>query len=469
MLQTFLERLIAAAGKGHALAKSLVQGGVQFADSALPVSRVQRKWVIVGFFSLPVLGAVVAIASSGENSLPDGAVGSTSTIVEAIDLNHGTMTVFNADPLVAEEKIRRGETLVDILNRLRVNTQGLAQFVRQDPVAKQLASLRAGRVLSVQQNAAGELVWLRYKSGLDEDSQESVLVQKINGQYRAKVESVQLEKQVVFKAGRIESTLFAAADKAGLPDSVAIQLTEIFGSEIDFHRELKRGDEFRIVYEDFTLEGRSVRAGRVLSVEFINDNKPYKAYWFAANGQLGGYFNENGRSLKKSFLRSPLAFSRISSGFTMRRFHPIQQRWKAHTGVDYAAPTGTPIMATASGTVKFVGAQNGYGNFVEVLHHNGYSTAYAHLSGFARGLRKGQRIEQGQIVGFVGSTGWATGPHLHYEFRVNSVPKNPLGASVAQAQVLDRVAFTTFKHVQQGLDRRMALAAQGNMRVARAQ
>jgi murein DD-endopeptidase MepM/ murein hydrolase activator NlpD len=206
----------------------------------------------------------------------------------------------------------------------------------------------------------------------------------------------------------------------------------------------------------------------VLAVEFVNNNKPHKAYWFAPGGNRNaGYYNEEGRSLKKSFLRSPLAFSRISSGFTPRRFHPIQQRWKAHNGVDYAAPTGTPIMATASGTVKFSGWQNGYGNFVEIQHHSGYSTAYAHLSRFGRGVKVGQKVEQGDVIGYVGATGWATGPHLHYEFRVNRIPKNPLSVNVAQAEPLDRRSFGEFKRVQLALDRRMELATA--QRLARAQ
>ncbi|MCQ8896853.1 peptidoglycan DD-metalloendopeptidase family protein [Limnobacter humi] len=467
MLQTFLERAIAAAIRGINTAKHLVHSGLQFADSALPASHIHRKWVIVGCFSLPVLGAVVAIASSGENSPATFQAGDPAAVVQAIDLNLAQVGVYAVDPLVAEEKIRRGETLVEMLERLNVNTTGLSTFIKSDPVAKKLSNLRAGRVLSVQQNAAGDLVWLRYKSGVDEDSQESILVQKVNGQFSAKLESVNFEKQVVFKSGRIESSLFAAADKAGLPDSVAIQFTEIFGSDIDFHRELQRGDEFRVVYEDLLIDGRSARAGRVLSVEFINAGKEHKAYWFAPKGQQAGYYNEEGRSLKKSFLRAPLAFSRISSGFTTARFHPILQTWKAHKGVDYAAATGTPVMATASGIVKYAGQQNGYGNFIEIQHPGGISTAYAHLSGFARGLRKGQSVEQGQIIGFVGSTGWATGPHLHYEFRVNSVARDPLSVKVAQAIPLDRAALTEFKRVQLGMDRRMALAAQ--VRVANAQ
>ena len=468
MLQNLLERAIAAWGQGFSLTKRFIQSGWQYADSALPQSHNHRKWVIVGFFSFPVLGAVVAIAGSVQNSPVDSALGNPDVVIEAVELNLTDQGVYTFDPLVAEERIRRGDTLVGLLERMGVNTAGLATFLGQDKTARSLVNLRAGRVLTVQQTADGDLQWLRYKSGIDEDSQESILIQKRNGQFVAKLESVNFEKQIVFRSGRIESSLFAAADKAGMPDSVAIQLTEIFGSDIDFHRELQKGDEFKVVYEDLTLEGRSARSGRVLAVEFVNNNKPYKAYWFAPSGNRNaGYYNEEGRSLKKSFLRSPLAFSRISSGFTPRRFHPIQQRWKAHNGVDYAAPTGTPIMATASGTVKFSGWQNGYGNFVEIQHHSGYSTAYAHLSRFGKGVKVGQKVEQGDVIGYVGATGWATGPHLHYEFRVNRVPKNPLSITVAQAEPLDRNAFSEFKRVQLALDRRMELATA--QRLARAQ
>ncbi|MAZ08386.1 MAG: peptidase M23 [Sutterellaceae bacterium] len=468
MLQNLLERAIAAWGQGFSLTKRFIQSGWQFADSALPQSHNHRKWVIVGFFSFPVLGAVVAIAGSVQNSPVDSALINSEVVVEAVELNLADEGVYTFDPLVAEERIRRGDTLVGLLERMGVNTAGLATFLGQDKTARNLVNLRAGRVLTVQQTADGDLQWLRYKSGIDEDSQESILVQKLNGQFVSKLESVNFEKQIVFRSGRIESSLFAAADKAGMPDSVAIQLTEIFGSDIDFHRELQKGDEFKVVYEDLTLEGRSARSGRVLAVEFVNNNKPYKAYWFAPSGNRNaGYYNEEGRSLKKSFLRSPLAFSRISSGFTPRRFHPIQQRWKAHNGVDYAAPTGTPIMATASGTVKFSGWQNGYGNFVEIQHHSGYSTAYAHLSRFGKGVKVGQKVEQGDVIGYVGATGWATGPHLHYEFRVNRVPKNPLSITVAQAEPLDRNSFGEFKRVQLALDRRMELATA--QRLARAQ
>lgn len=468
MLQKFLERAIAACVQGLALSRRLVQSGLQYVDHALPESHNHRKWVIVGFFSSPILGAVVAIASSAQNSAVDSTLSNPDVVIEAVDLNLAEQGIFTFEPLVAEERIRRGDTLVSLLERMGANTEGLNSFLKRDKTAKDLLNLRPGRVLSVQQTADGDLKWLRYKSDFDEEKQESILIRKVNGEFRSKIESVNFEKQIVFRAGKVESTLFAAADKAGIPDSVGIQFTEIFSSDIDFHRELRRGDEFRVVYEDMMLEGRSARAGRVLAVEFINNKKSYKAYWFKPKGNMpAGYYDENGRSLKKSFLRSPLAFSRISSGFTPRRFHPIHQTWKAHNGVDYAAPTGTPIMATSSGTVKFSGWQNGYGNFVEIQHHSGYSTAYAHLSRFANGVRVGQKIQQGDVIGYVGATGWATGPHLHYEFRVNRVPKNPLDVAIAKNVPLDRASIAEFKRVQLSLDRRMELATA--QRVARAQ
>ena len=432
----------------------------------LPQSAQHKKWLVLSAAALPVLGAVVAIASSGPTA-GSGVSHATDKVVEAINLQLEQTSVYAVDPLVVEEKIRRGETPFAVLRRMGINTARLAVFASQDPIARKLLEARPGRFLSVQQNAEGDLLWLRYRTGLDEEKQETVLIQERAGKWVAKRELLDLKKQLVFKAGRVDTTLFAAADKAELPDAVATQLSDIFSSEIDFHQELKRGDEFRVVYEDFTAEGRSVRSGRVLAVEFINNGRSYRAYWFNSRGYPAAYYDQNGKALRKSFLRSPLAFSRISSGFTGARFHPVLQQWRAHTGVDYAAPTGTPIMATSSGKVKFIGSQSGYGNMVEIQHHGQYSTAYAHMSAFARGLRKGSTVEQGQVIGYVGSTGWATGPHLHYEFRVNSVPRDPLSVSVAHNATLDRFALREFKATQIALDRRMVLAS--TVRLAQAQ
>src|SRR5690606_2147080 len=193
--------------------------------------------------------------------------------------------------------------------------------------------------------------------------------------------------------------------------------------DIDFHRDLRRGDHFNVIYETYTHQGSFIRSGKVLALEFVNKSTAYQAAWYEHNGS-GAYYSFDGQSLKKAFLRSPMEFTRISSGFS-RRFHPIHKPWREHKGVDYAAPTGTPIRSTADGVIEFIGTQRGYGNTVVVKHHGNYSTLYAHMSAFAPGLRKGARVSQGQMIGRVGSTGWATGPHLHYEFRIAGKQVDP--------------------------------------------
>jgi murein DD-endopeptidase MepM/ murein hydrolase activator NlpD len=258
------------------------------------------------------------------------------------------------------------------------------------------------------------------------------------------------------KSGEIRSSLFAATDDAGIPDNVAVQLTEIFGTEIDFHRELRRGDRFSVVYETIYHHGQPLRAGRVLAAEFVNDGKSHKAVYYAAAASGGAYHTPDGKSRRAAFLRSPLEVSRITSGFAMRR-HPIMQDWRAHKGVDYAAPTGTRVKATADGVVDFAGRQNGYGNIIVLKHHGRYSTHYGHLNAFAPGMKKGSRVSQGDVIGYVGATGWATGPHLHYEFRIDNVHQNPLSAALPVEIPLDGAALAEFRRQSEPLMARIEL------------
>jgi murein DD-endopeptidase MepM/ murein hydrolase activator NlpD len=263
------------------------------------------------------------------------------------------------------------------------------------------------------------------------------------------------------RSGEVRTSLFGATDAAGLPDAIATQITEIFSGDIDFYRDLRRGDRFNVVYESYYQGGDFVRAGRVLAVEFINAGKSHAALWYgggvAADAPVAGrYYGFDGRSLRRAFLRNPLEFTRISSGFG-GRMHPILNTWRQHTGIDYAAPTGTPVRVTGDGIVDFVGAKNGYGNVVVIRHQGVYSTLYGHLSGFAAGLRRGQRIEQGQLIGYVGMTGWATGPHLHYEFRVADRATNPLTASMPEAPPLARGEMAAFRITAAAYDQQMQL------------
>ena len=234
-----------------------------------------------------------------------------------------------------------------------------------------------------------------------------------------------------------------------------MQLTEIFASEIDFYRDLRQGDRFTVVYETFLNNGKRAKTGRVLAVEFVNKGKSHQAVYFQASNGADGYYTPEGESLRKAFLLSPLTFSRVSSGFTNARFHPILKEWRAHRGIDYAAPTGTPVKATANGIVTFSGSQKGYGNLVILKHNGKYETAYGHLSRFASGLGKGKRVNQGDVIGYVGSTGMATGPHLHYELRIDGVQRDPTKVVLPTAPPIAKRDSNTFQKETQSLVARL--------------
>ncbi|MCW5655139.1 M23 family metallopeptidase, partial [Hydrogenophaga sp.] len=223
-----------------------------------------------------------------------------------------------------------------------------------------------------------------------------------------------------------QTSLFGATDAAGIPDAIAVQMAEVFSGDVDFYRDLRRGDRFSIMYEALEADGEFVRPGRILAAEFVNQGRVLRAVYFEDPNGRGSYYTPDGRNMRRAFLRSPLEFSRITSGFTTARFHPILQKWRAHKGIDYAAPVGTPVRATADAVAATVGHQKGYGNVIVLRHANSIQTVYAHLSGFRRDLRAGTRVQQGEVIGYVGMTGLATGPHLHYEFHVNGLHVDPL-------------------------------------------
>jgi murein DD-endopeptidase MepM/ murein hydrolase activator NlpD len=264
------------------------------------------------------------------------------------------------------------------------------------------------------------------------------------------------------KSGVIRSSLFAATDAAAIPDSIAMQIADIFGGDIDFHRGLRKGDQFSIVYEQLTLNGRPVRVGRVLAADFRNQSKSHRAVWYSGADGKGGYYGADGKNLRKAFLRSPLEYSRISSGFGMRH-HPFLQTWRAHNGVDYAAPAGTRVRAVGDGVIDFVGAQGGYGNVIIVRHPGNVTTVYAHLMGFTRGLRKGANVAQGDIIGAVGQSGWATGPHLHYEFRTSGQARNPLAVVLPAALPIDPGEMKAFRGQADPLAARLDMIGQGDL------
>jgi murein DD-endopeptidase MepM/ murein hydrolase activator NlpD len=333
--------------------------------------------------------------------------------------------------LYRSDLTRSTDTVETLFKRLGVFDPKAAAFLRTDALVQKHLLGRFGRAVTAEATGDNALLKLQARWSPNEDGMfRRLSIEKTAKGFASKLEILPLTASTRMASGSISSSLFAATDAARIPDAVANQLAEIFSGDIDFHRSLRKDDRFSVVYETLEGDGEPLRAGRLLSAEFVNAGKTYQAMWFQApegvsNSQAqqkGGYYTLAGESLKRAFLAAPLAFSRITSGFKMR-FHPILQVWRAHLGVDYAAPTGTDVRGVGDGVVEFAGVQGGYGNVVKIRHPGEISTVYAHLSKID--VRLGQAVSQGQIIGLVGITGWATGPHLHFEYRVNGAYQDP--------------------------------------------
>ncbi|GKS68103.1 murein DD-endopeptidase MepM and murein hydrolase activator NlpD, contain LysM domain [Nitrosomonas sp. PY1] len=342
-----------------------------------------------------------------------------------------------------QENIRRGDTISAILNRLDISNQDSSDFLQAVRGSRAMRQLQPGKTIYAQTSSDGELLGLRYSF----NNEELFLMEKTDDEFKITEQSIELDTRVHMRAGVISSSLFAAVDSAGIPNNIATQLTEIFASQIDFHRDLRHGDRFIVVYETLARNEvkKHAKTARVLAVEFTNKGKVHQAVYFKHPNGRDGYYTPKGESLRKEFLLSPLTVSRISSGFSNGRFHPILKEWRAHKGIDYAAPAGTPVKATASGIVGFSGSQRGYGNLVVLKHNGKFETAYGHLSRFAPGVSKGKRVNQGDTIGYVGSTGMATGPHLHYELRIDGVQRDPTRIALPTATPLGKKELIAFQ------------------------
>lgn len=342
-------------------------------------------------------------------------------VVQDVTMDLAPSTAAVEAPFFREERIQRGDTVASLLARLQVDDADAERFLRASPRARSLYQLVPGRSLRAVTSPTGELMSLRYVNG-----DRELRVDRQGPGFLAVERPLELERRLVMSSGEIETSLFAALDAAGLGDHIATQLADIFSGEIDFSRDLHPGDHFSIVFEALYHDGEFVRTGRIMGSEVVARGRSHQAFYFADTHGGGSYYSGEGRNLRRAFLRSPLEFSRITSGFSSSRLHPVLNVWRAHRGVDYAAPVGTRVRSTADGEVVFAGRQSGYGNVVVIRHRGGYATAYGHLSGYARGIHAGQRVAQGDVIGYVGMTGLATGPHLHYEFRINGVHQDPL-------------------------------------------
>lgn len=401
-LPTFAKHLVAGAQRhsrslmlASAGAIALATGGAFAVVSIAPSNS-----------ELPVYSVVQEIQLPGLSSL-------ALDMPQTLSLHHSTIS-------------RPNDTVDSVLARLGVVDAAASDFVRHDKALVQ-SLLVVGRLVKAQSDARQQaqslsILWPSEIEGLFNRTK----VQRTVAGFSVRTTVEPFVKAQRFAVGTIQTSLFAATDAADIPDGVGQQIAEIFSGEVDFHRSLRRGDGFSVVYEALLADGEPLRSGRVLAAEFITAGKVHQAVWFEASPGKGGYYTPTGQSLKKSFLASPMAFSRVTSGFAMR-LHPIHNIWRAHLGVDYGAPTGTPVRSVGAGTVVFAGVRGGFGNVVEVDHGKKRVTLYAHLSKIA--VKKGQVIEQGDNLGAVGATGWATGPHLHFEFRVDGQHVDPLVAA----------------------------------------
>lgn len=340
-----------------------------------------------------------------------------------------------------KEHVRRDDTLNSVLSRLNVHNQEAMSFISSDAIASEIVTtLKSGHNIEAQTDSLGNLISLEYQL----NTNQFITVKQTATGYEASKVVHSLENRPILKSAKIRSSLFGAADDANIPDAIAIQVAEMFESEIDFNTDLRRGDHFNVIYEGSYDQGELLKTGDVLAAEFVNNGKTYSAVGYRDAMNVMQYYTPDGKSLHKSFLRSPLEFTRISSGFSSGRFHPVLQRMRAHKGVDMAAPIGTRVKASGDAIVDFVGQKGGYGNVIVLKHNNGISTVYGHLSRFADGLHRGEKVTQGDIIGFVGMTGLATGPHLHYEFLLNGEHRDPMTVALPKADPIkdqDKPAF----------------------------
>lgn len=399
--------------------------------------KLKLRW-FVAMSSLPLLGVVTAFGIVPQNEIVPT---QSRTVVEAITLPQITPADDTAASFWRNERVQRGDTVVELLRRLNVEDAAANEYLRSDKAAESFRKLGVGKTVQAETGADGSLLALRYLS----NSGSQIVIEKSSGGFKASVLPSQLEQRTFMRTGEIKSTLFAATDEAGLPEPAANQLAEIFAGDIDFHRDLRKGDKFTVVYEMTYSNGEPVRTGRIQAAEFVNQGKSYRVVYFQDGSGHDGYYTPDGKSARKAFLRSPLEFSRVSSGFSLSRLHPVLNKMRAHKGVDYAASVGTKVKVTADGVVSMVGKQGGYGNVVMVDHQGRYTTVYGHLSRFASGLRRGQRVGQGDIIGYVGATGLATGPHLHYEFKINGQQRDPMRVALPEATPISEQQKTAFQ------------------------
>jgi len=422
-----------------------------------PLSQERKKklrWFVT-LSTLPLLGVLTAfgLVPQSDLGLPSAQVSIEDIALPSADDDYAVFSFWHS------ERVQRGDTVAELLSRLNIEDQDASNYLRTSPETESLRKLSVGKEIQAETSATGELISLRYLSNHD----EQILINKQDDAFKIIALPAQFEKRLFVRTGEIKTNLYAAADAAGMPEAAANQLYELFSGDIDFHHDLRVGDKFTAVFEMNYHNGALMNTGRILSAEFINQGHVYRAIYFQEDDQHGDYYTPEGKSVQKAFLRSPIEYSRVSSGFSNSRFHPILNKWRSHKGVDFAAPAGTKVKSTADGIVTYVGRDGGYGNVVRINHQGRYTTVYGHLSRFALNLRKGQHVVQGEVIGYVGMTGLASGPHLHYEFKINGQQHNPMRVALPDAKPISNAYYSAFRAVADEFVARLNLLRNTNL------
>lgn len=338
------------------------------------------------------------------------------------------------NPLQRIIQVGNGDTLSTVFAKVGLPASTLHQVLSSSKEAKQLTRLKVGQELEFQLTSDGQLERLQSKLS----DLESIALAKSDKGFSFKRELVKPEVHSTYAHAVIDSSLFLSAKRAGLSHALTMDLANVFGYDIDFAMDIREGDEFELIYEEKVVNGKQVGTGNILSARFTNRGKTFTAVRYTNKQGNTSYYNANGESMRKAFIRTPVDFARISSRFSNGRRHPILNKIRAHKGVDYAAPRGTPIKAAGDGRIALAGRHGGYGNAVIIQHGQRYRTLYAHMQGFAKGVRNGANVKQGQIIGYIGTTGLSTGPHLHYEFQISGVHVDPLSQKLPMSDPIAR-------------------------------
>ena len=410
-----------------------------------------RKLKLRWFVTLSTLPLLAVVSAFGIIPQSEISFSFNQNVIEEITLPVVTQETDNPGGFWRTERIQRGDTIAEVLRRLNVDDLEADHYLRNNKATGSLHQFSTSKDIQAETRADGSLLSLRYIS----NNGNQVIIERKDDSFTTRVLSAQIEKRVFMRTADISSTLYAATDAASMSDAVANQLADIFSGDIDFHRDLRKGDRFSVIYEMNYSNGEPVSTGKILAAEFINQGHQHRALYFEMNKNHGNYFSPDGKSMRKAFLRSPLEFSRVSSGFKLSRFHPVLNKWRAHKGVDYAAATGAKVKVTADGVISFVGKQGGYGNVVIVNHQGRYTTVYGHLSRFTHGLQRGQRVSQGEIIAYVGQSGLATGPHLHYEFKINGQQYDPVRVALPDARPINAEQKAQFQAATSSINDRL--------------